>query len=306
MKRSVPVGTGVCVTTHGGYDGSSNTNVLGTYRSLRIGVVILVLMLFASVFIQAASAGWCLQSSISAYFFTDAHTIFIAVLCALGTLLLVYKGSSDTEDVLYDFAGFWAFLVATVPTGWPTNLGSGGGRMRGLCGGPGLPPDYNAGHAIGNNVSVVFVGALLVLVASVSFASGAFGGSWTPVGTLARIVGGVVTAILAFTFVFTPHWFERHGHSIAAVAMFSFVVLAVWANAVLSESDKYVFGYRIIGISMAATLIAVLVLSMTLHWTLWVLVAEVVLVLEFAAFWVIQTVELWNTVHRPGGHRALI
>ncbi|RRQ29140.1 hypothetical protein DK926_04450 [Rhodococcus sp. Eu-32] len=295
------------MTGNGDGDGFPVAAVLGTYRSLRIGVVILVLMLFVSVFIQVASAGWCLQSSISAYFFTDVHTVFIAVLCALGTLLLVYKGSSDTEDVLYDFAGLWAFVVATVPTGWPTNLGpDGGGRMRGLCGGPGLPLDYNAGHAIGNNVSSVVVGALLVLVASVSFASGAFGASWTPVGTLARIVGGIVTAVLAYTFVFTPHWFERHGHSLAAVAMFAFVILAIWADAVLSESDRYVLAYRIVGIVMLATLIAVLVLSATVEWTLFVLVAEAALILEFAAFWAIQTAELWNTVCRPSGHQELI
>ncbi|SNT30285.1 hypothetical protein SAMN05421642_11385 [Rhodococcoides kyotonense] len=262
-------------------------------------MVILVVMLFVSVFIQAGTSGWCLQSSISAYYFTDVHAIFIAVLCASGALLIVYKGNSDTEDVLYDFAGFWAFFVATVPSGWPTNLGVDG-RVRGLCGGSGLPLVYDAGQAIGNNVSVVFVGVLLVLLASILFVPGPFGVSWTVLGTLVRVVGVLITGVLAIGFVYAPHWFERHGHSWAAIPFFGFVILAVWVNAFLATVDpatstRYVTAYRIIGVSMVATLILVLVLSMTVRWTLFVLFAEAALLLEFALFWVVQTAELWKT-----------
>lgn len=284
--------------------GVENSNVLSTYRSLRIGMVILVLMLFVSVFVQAASSGWCLQSSISAYYFTDVHAVFIAVLCSLGVLLVVYKGSTDVEDVLYNFAGILAFVVAMVPTGWPTNLAPDGERrVRGLCGGPGLPLDYNAGQAVADNVSVVLVGVLLVLLMSVTLAPGRLGNTWSPPGTVARVVGVIVTVALALAFVWAPVWFEHHGHSWAAIAMFSFVIAGVWVNALHAAVDpstprRYVRAYRVVGAAMLVTLIAVFVLSMTVRWTLYVLVAESALLVEFGIFWVVQTVELWNTPYR--------
>ncbi|WP_139279808.1 hypothetical protein [Rhodococcoides yunnanense] len=286
-----------------------DSNVLSTYRSLRIGMVILVLMLFVSIFIQAGSSGWCLQSSISAYYFTDVHAVFIAVLCAAGALLIVYKGSTDTENVLYDFAGIWAFVVAMVPTGWPTNLEPDGvQRARGVCGGPGLPLVYNAGQAIGNNVSVVFVGVLLVLLMSVLLAPGRYGSTWTFLGTIARVVGGVFTVALAAQFVFASSWFERHGHDWAAAAMFGYIILAVWVNAFHAKVDpgtssRYVAAYRAVGVAMLVTLIAVFVLSVTVRWTLYVLVAEFALLIEFALFWVVQTVELWNMPYRNPSSR---
>ena len=48
--------------------------------------------------------------------------MFIGALCAIGALLIVYKGSKDTEDVLLNLAGILAFVVAFVPTSRPVLL----------------------------------------------------------------------------------------------------------------------------------------------------------------------------------------
>ena len=50
--------------------------------------------------------------------------------------------------------------------------------------------------------------------------------------------------------------------------------------------------YRGIAAVMLVTLISVVILHLVNHW---VLVIEVALILEFAAYWAVQTKELWNT-----------
>src|SRR5271166_5118886 len=88
------------------------------YRHLRLAMVVLVAFLAASVVFARLSAT-CLQSTISDYYFTSAHPVFIDAICALGACLIVYQGSSNTEDALLNFSGFLAFVVALVPTARP-------------------------------------------------------------------------------------------------------------------------------------------------------------------------------------------
>jgi hypothetical protein len=81
-------------------------------------MVVILLMLAAAIVIEQLSAT-CWQIALSAYYFTSAHSILIAALLALGTLFIVYRGSSDTEDVLLTLAGVSALMIAMVPQGRP-------------------------------------------------------------------------------------------------------------------------------------------------------------------------------------------
>ena len=93
-------------------------DVVFTYRYLRGAMIALLLMLLLSVGYQ----WWwetdhsCWLGSISAYYYTPARTVFVGSLCALGASLIAYKGHSPEEDVLLNFSGFMAFVVAMVPT----------------------------------------------------------------------------------------------------------------------------------------------------------------------------------------------
>ncbi len=50
---------------------------------------------------------------------------------------------------------------------------------------------------------------------------------------------------------------------------------------------------------MGLTLVTIVALSLTFKkWTHAVILVEALLIAEFAAFWVIQTVELWNAVDK--------
>ena len=47
---------------------------------------------------------------------SPARGAFVLALAGLGACLIAYKGNDAVEDVLLNFAGFMAFLVALVPT----------------------------------------------------------------------------------------------------------------------------------------------------------------------------------------------
>ncbi len=272
---------------------------LDTYRYLRGGMAVMIVMLGAAVIGERLTAT-CWQTSISAYYFTTAHSIFIAALCALGVQFIVYKGSSDTEDVLLTLAGMFAFIVAMVPTTRPLLL----------CGRYGLPAEYNMEHAITNNVWAVVIALVIARVVSwwlyrrtntaraqerlghgidVCFC----GRSW-PLGLVALI--------------FFRNWFDSNAHGIAAVIMFLAIITTVVTTAFLvSRQDDtksphrhlYYMLYQGIAAAMIVTLIAVVVLHLVLDsWNHWVIVVETALILEFTVYWVIQTIELWRTPNR--------
>src|SRR5262249_55555658 len=92
---------------------------VSTYRYLRLSIVVMVLALFVSVLIERFHVG-CWQGSISAYYYTPAHAIFVGALVAIGVSLIAIKGSTDLEDVLLNVAGLLAPIVAFVPTTPPS------------------------------------------------------------------------------------------------------------------------------------------------------------------------------------------
>ena len=271
---------------------------LDTYRYLRGGMVVMIVMLGAAVIGEKLTAT-CWQTSISAYYFTSAHSIFIAALCAVGAQLIVYRGSTDTEDVLLNLAGILAFVVAMVPTGRPERL----------CGASGLPAEYKVEQAITNNVWAVIIA--LVVAQLVSW--------WqrrrtrteetrSVLGSLLLWIFWAVVAVGLVGLIFFRDWFNRYAHGVAAVTMFLAIIVTVGLTAFLvnrQDDDlsphrrRYYLLYQLITWTMLATLVSVVLLHFLVdNWNHAVIVVETALILEFAAYWAIQTVELWRTPNR--------
>jgi hypothetical protein len=82
-------------------------DALVTYRSLRIAMVAATAMLAASIVALGAHNHWHFEGSISAYYYTVAHSVFIAAVCALGICLIAYKGHSPTEDTCWTWRASW-------------------------------------------------------------------------------------------------------------------------------------------------------------------------------------------------------
>ena len=129
-----------------------------TYNYLRIALAALVLLLYTSVVLEWWAAGRCLQSSISAYYYTPVHAVFIGVLVTMGVCLVALKGNTDGEDVLMNLAGLLAPGVAFIPTPGAEQCSSA----------PLITPDIPA--AVANNMPALFVTGLVAGVFAVVIA----------------------------------------------------------------------------------------------------------------------------------------
>jgi cytochrome b561 len=273
-------------------------NALDTYRYLRGGIPVMLVILGAALIIERAGAT-CWQTSISAYYFTSAHGVFIGAVCAIGTLLIVYKGSNDTEDILLNLAGILAFVAAFVPTSRPVLL----------CGESAVPVGAVTDDAAIGNVWALVVALVVARVASWwMYRRTRTGRSRSPLGEIAVWVQRAVLAVGLLVLMVAPEWFVANAHGIAAVTMFASFIVTVLINAFLAgrqDEDKcphtqvYHRVYQVISLAMALTLVAAVTAHLVLDgFNHTVLVVEVALIVEFGAYWLVQTVELWNTSTR--------
>lgn len=268
---------------------------LDTYRYLRGGMAVMIVLLGAAVVAERVSAD-CWQTTISDYYYTSAHAVFIASVCAVGAMLIVYKGSSATEDVLLNFAGILAFVVAMVPTTRPDLL----------CG----PTPLSAGDdAAVRNVWAVVAALVVSRIASWwMYRRTGTTPERPPLATAATWLQRVVLGIGVVTLVAAPGWFRANAHGVAAVAMFATIIATVLITAFVTGNQdqekcpqrrRYQTAYRAIAAAMAVTLGTAVVLHLVLDgFNHAIIVIEAALILLFGAYWLVQTVELWGTTTR--------
>jgi hypothetical protein len=277
-------------------------DVVFTYRYLRGGMVALLLMLLLSVVLQWwwGTNRSCWLGSISAYYFTPARTVFVGSLCALGAALVVYKGHSSEEDVLLNFSGFMAFVVAMVPT-VPDDRCSVAGAPN-----PFALPTTAISDAVDNSVwSLVAVGLLaLVVTAWLRRAELRDPARRPPVRTL--LVTAACSAVVVFElvlFLALPDRFVALSHGVAAATMVAGVIAVMVLSAFRVEdrhtSTQEAAGYKRWYLVIAGTLAALLALTVLAHLTLHgfdhvILICEVIIIVLFCAYWILQTKELWN------------
>lgn len=256
--------------------------VRSTYRSLRLGVVVLLTMLVTAVAVQVTRTG-CVLDSLSAYYWTGAHDVVVAALCAVGALLVAYTGTHDVEDALLDVAGFLAVVVALTPTE-PTT-GCPGGYVTDV---PTTLADARTG-LVALSVAGVLATATRTVVALRS------GG--TPAAVVMRLVGAGVVLVTAAGALLAPALTVARAHDTAAVLLFAAVIGVVVLRGfdARTRSHRWAVAYAALGAAMLMTLVTVVVLRAGLAtWHHAVLVTEAALVTLFAASWLLQTVELWG------------
>jgi hypothetical protein len=263
---------------------------LSTYRYLRIGLVAAVAVLTASVVLTRWTTGHE-QDSVSAYYYTESHNIFVAALCAAGFGLIAYKGEAVTEDVLLNFAGFMAFVVALVPTARPSCPAT---ESCGLW----LPADVDNAVPIPNNLRALMIAVavgyvLFVVVDAVHKHRGApfyLGGArWWELGL--RALGGAFVAFGVAVLFTHPKTFVDNAHGWAAVAMFVAMTGVVGHYAFWADVRRYRAVYALTAALMLVGVVWAVVSMATKGPVFW---AEVLLIGSFAAFWITQTVDLWT------------
>ena len=96
-----------------------------------------------------------------------------------------------------------------------------------------------------------------------------------------------------------PDQFQNRAHSISAVALFLGIIGVVIANArtvpLRISNPRFRTTYIVIAWTMTLTLVGVVVVHLALSgFGHAVILVEVLLIIEFAVFWGVQTAELWG------------
>jgi hypothetical protein len=294
-------------------------------------MVAVTVMLAASIVALWVHNDRRFEGSISAYYYTQAHAVFLAAVCALGICLIAYKGQTPTEEVLLDVSGMLAFVVALVPTKGENIID------------PKLPtlPDASAG--VENNIWALLIAITAGLGLYCGYAAAAkwrgltddpegrpggrnrqieatFAGYATRVTAMAAerprlnaiaVSGKWFLPAVSVLIVLAGIWwfltdldgFILRAHGSAAAVMFgglTVVVLhyAVYATRRIKEDStrlKYAVLYVIVAIVMLATVIlAVCAYRQHPEGDLKIFSYEVVLIAAFSAFWLVQTWDLWR------------
>jgi len=269
MNRST-----VCFVTASGTE-------LTTYRYVRFALLALLLALAVSVGAETVRTGW--ETSISSYYYTAAGPVFVGVLTSVGVCLVALRGYTDAEDVCLNLAGISTPMVAFVPT--PED---------------GHAPDV---HAIVNNAmtfwAVLAVGYAVVLVAGLR--RRAHGEPWPSRWGLAGLVSTGAAWVVGVAWVLSDRdSFAAHAHTLAAVFTFlpfaGVVVLNTdWGVRVLAgvpnSRTRYDAAYWAIAGGM---LLVAVVFAALWSWDYALLGVEIGELALFAAFWVLQSLDLMN------------
>ena len=267
---------------------SEQTDAIKTWRYLRLVMIGLVGGLLASV----AYEYWkvepnCIQTSISAYYYTPVRGYFVGALVAIGVCLVCLKGSTEEEDTLLNLAGLFALIVALVPTPGTGDCASMLGSVAGR--------DAN----IANNVTALLI---VGLVALVSLALASTRDPASKIEILAYAAAALTWAVAAYMFWEHRPTFVEGAHYTAAVLMFVCIFVVVWINALGYRDENDVRRWRnpyfVVACAMAASS-AIIGIAGLSDWEYWVIAIEGALILLFALFWIAQTVELWNRGLRP-------
>lgn len=282
------------------------SDTMVTYRYVRVGLVALVVFLLVSLGLTWGQS--CLQGSISAFFYTRTHAVFLAALCAVGICLIAYKGSRLGEDALLNFSGFMAFVVALIPTG-----------NDGLCQ-PWLPTVADPFGGVANNITALFaaagVGAGLYLAldrwrpaqSAPTASPPACAEAATPwkriATTLLRTEKWLPTTLFVIAIsgalLLLWDWFMARAHVFAAVAMFLGITLvavyhACYARAAVRQQRARF--YATIAVLMLTTVVLAVVF-LCAHMRYGVITVEVALIVQFGVFWGVQTWDVWDAEDR--------
>jgi hypothetical protein len=279
---------------------------LKTYRYLRLGMLAAAATLgYAIVEEQQHPGVNCFLGSISGYYYTAAHSVFVGVMVAIGVMLIVVKGKTVIEDASLTLAGMMAPIVAFIPT---TDDVQGVCRASMLDAGRYEPargsPVVTA--SISNNLHALlfagYVAIALIVIAYFVQRNVRRSTSEFTTGTWISLASGLAIVILGSILLRWKYDWVLKGHARAACAMFFFLAVAALANSVFGfryqqTSKVFAWIYGAVGVAMIVAGVLFVIERSQDRSSLGghlVLVIEAVEIGLFVVFWAAQTVERWN------------
>jgi hypothetical protein len=259
-----------------------------TYRYLRLSIVVVTVTLSISLAEQIIKHH-CAQGSVSAFYYTPVHSVFIAALALVGVALIAIRGATPFREALLNMAGFLAPVVAFIPTSRP---GDADEKRCVLDAAIGKIP-----HAFTDNNQRAFLLGGVVAMLAVLIPVFARGDRRVVRQVLLRpdIALPVVGAALVLAGLGLWRWqwpvsFAAHAHSYSAIVMF---VFAGWFVAITAFRSvgllKVVYGASA-GLMIVGFLYGYV--ARRGHFT--VLVVEIIETAAFLVFWLVQSIELWE------------
>lgn len=279
-----------------------------TYRYLRLSLVGLVLLLLTCVWIERLTGAAANRhlGSISAYYYTPVRSVFVGALIAIGISIVAIVGRRGFEDTALNLAGMLAPVVAFVPT--PRGAGGAPCDPDGKCS---VPTEFVP--AVVNNIwGLIGLGVL-------GIGLGAFTILKRPETSRGTRIGFVLAVIVWLAFVAWFVWgresFLGGAHFGAAVPLFGLITAVAFVNArratqrrdgvadgqepsTEAKSYRAIYG-AVAGVMTVTFAVAVVLVIIDQFFgggtpTEWVLWVEVVLLVSFATFWMVQTVDYWQ------------
>ncbi|MCR2791919.1 hypothetical protein NQ156_02455 [Microbacterium sp. zg.Y625] len=272
---------------------AADTALRRTYRYLRLGVAATVVAIAVAVTLESRRGG--LLESISAYYYTPARDVLVGALIA-GSLGLLALSGRGVQRALLDAAALLAPLVAVVPT--PT-LGSG-------CGATACVP-ASAHLSVDNGVATYLVVGALAVVVAVVVGTRADAGQ----AALARTWPSIALAVAVLTATWAWWGLARtsflgFGHLVAATGFFALLAAVALIDAGRSDwapeqppARGVRVAYAVVGVLLAVDLTVVIsvvaIMGDAAMRTPLVFVGEVVALVLFGLYWVLQTVGTWSS-----------
>lgn len=265
-----------------------------TYRYLRMAMVAMIALLGAALVIEWSKTDpHCLQTSISAYYYTPVRAIFVGSLITIGVCMVVLKGNTEPEDILLNVAGLLAPAVALVPT-----------PGRGTCHSVPVAIQDASANVANNMLALFVVGAPCLLLTAIFVIRDriAHPDRWTPMYVVGLAVSALIFGGGIVWFFADRSGFIGHAHYTAAIVMFVCIVAVVVLNAeqFRRKQRKHAVPhspanrYSVIALLMVVVPFAMFGWKKLFGWEHAVLWIEGTLIVLFALFWISQTQELWN------------
>lgn len=98
------------------------TFYLDQNEHLKLIGYIAILLPFIVLVAASLICGCSIQESISHYYYTISGDLFVGLLCAIGTFMVLYRGYEKQDRIAASLAGIFAFGVALFPTDMNTDV----------------------------------------------------------------------------------------------------------------------------------------------------------------------------------------
>ncbi len=277
----------------------TTTSLQRTYRYLRVGIAATVGVIAVAVLVATVQMGE-LWSSISAYYYSAAQTLFVGALIAASLGIIALSGRG-VERALLDAAGILAPLIAIIPTPITPGTVPGSGEP---CpnGGDCTPTGFHEGITVGI-VTYSAVGLALWIIAMVLTRPKAAGPRARSV-KVSLVLSPVILCAVSILWLspITNDFMLSMGH-FAAAGVFFLLIAAVSIRSNFGfegEIDPPLSvkrAYFAIGAVMFFDVVALIVIVVARlegpDWFPFVLVGEFIALLAFCAFWILQSKYKW-------------